>query len=80
MSQISWNYTNKNKWDIYCTTLKLLLNSVIRFADVAELLLSNTSFTMLATKIQFYYFERSESDLLYSAYLNLCFELLVLFL
>jgi len=47
---------------------------VIRIADVTELLLSNNLFTKLVTKIQFYYFERSECDLLIQCLLKFMFE------
>jgi len=46
---------------------------VIRIADVTELLLSNTLFIMLVNKIQFYYLERSESDLLIQSLLKFMF-------
>ena len=46
---------------------------MFRIADVTELLLSNALFTMLVTKIQFYYFDRSESDLLILCLLTFMF-------
>lgn len=46
---------------------------MIRIADVTELLLSNTLFTVLVTKIQFYSFEKSESDLLIQCLLKFIF-------
>jgi hypothetical protein len=46
---------------------------VIRIADVTVLLLSNTLFTMLVTKTQFYYFDRCESHLLIRCLLKFMF-------
>ena len=46
---------------------------MIRIEDVSELVLSDTLFNMLETKIEIYYFERSESDLLIQCLLKFMF-------